>query len=232
MPTIGLITEGPTDFQVLRLFLNGLCGSEAVITPLSPVAQDDGSYPPTGWGNVLRYVGDPEFGDALNNRDFPVDFVVVHLDSDSCEDFTPSVRHVTGNEEEIIHDIKQRLVQEMEQVAPHFWADNSPRILFAITVRSTECWLLPLFFNDNTRTKTENCITSLNFVLRRYNFSIDPKKKQVGYGKLLRLDELKPRNLKHEKVLEISKHNPGFEDFAAQVKALINQPTPTEPEAA
>lgn len=225
MPTIGLITEGPTDLQVLRLLLAGLCGSAYTITELLPVAGADGTYPPTGWTKVLSFIGDPEFDDALNNRDFPIDYVVSHLDSDSCELFMPPIPH-SDDTNDVLTQIQQRLVQLMEAVAPHFYATYAHRILFAVAVRSTECWLLPLFYNDNTRTKTVNCLNSLNAALGRHGITIDKSNKQFGYKALLRRDELKPRKLKRDTILQISAFNPGFADFVAQVETQI---TPKEP---
>ncbi len=224
MPTIGLIAEGPTDLQVLRLMLNGLCGSAYTVTELTPVASDDGTYPPTGWTKVLNYIGDPEFADALSGSDFPVDFVIVHLDTDSSEVFMPPISH-TDNVEDIFTQIQQRLIAEMEAVSPHFYATFAHRIIFALAHRSTECWLLPFFLTNDTRTKTINCLTALNTALRSRNITIDPTRKQVGYRKLLTLDELKPRKLKRDAVVNASGFNPGFGDFVAQVETKIIAPS-------
>ena len=229
MPTIGLITEGPTDLQVLTLFLNGLYGGDFVPTALNPVSNADGTYPPTGWGKVLAYIGSGEFRDALSNRNFPVDLVVVHLDSDSCEDFKPRIPHTDGKDTEVMEQIKQRLIQEIDREAPTFYAANADRIIFAIAVRSTECWLLPLFFSNNTRTKTKNCLGSLNEKLSPKGFSIDKHKKQQGYKELLRQGELKPRKIDHDTVVAISNHNPGFADFVAQIEVRINTDPPGTP---
>lgn len=223
MPTIGLIAEGPTDLQVLRRLLNGLCGNEYTVTELTPVASDDGTYPPTGWTKVLSYIGDPEFADALNGSDFFVDFVVVHVDTDSSELFMPPIPH-TDDAEEVFQQIQQRMITHMENVSPHFYADFAHRIIFALAHRSTECWLLPFFFTNNTRTKTVNCLTALNTALRPRSITIDPNNKQFGYRKLLLLDELKPRKLSRDAVLVASAFNPGFADFAAQVAAKITEP--------
>ena len=43
------------------------------------------------------------------------------------------------------------------------------RLIFAVTVHSIECWLLPLLFDNNKAEKTTGCLSAANHELRRQN---------------------------------------------------------------
>ncbi len=68
-------------------------------------------------------------------------------------------------------------------IGEEFYATFADRILFAVSVDSIECWLLPLYYADNRASKYKNCVDTLNQKLRSDGYTIDHKNDRV-YNKL------------------------------------------------
>ena len=59
-----------------------------------------------------------------------------------------------------------------------FWTNYGDRIIFAISVHSIECWLLPIYFNTQHQKagKITGCLDTLNKILiKQEGFSIHEK---------------------------------------------------------
>lgn len=204
-PTFAIIAEGPSDFVVLRHILAGyFADPNIVVTQLQPVVDDtSGLSSPGGWYEVFRYIGSEKFGGAFERGDF----VIVHIDTDVCEEphFNVSRRHPDGRTrtaDEMLSLTTRRLIHE---IGPTVYEKFQSRIIFAVAIESIECWLLPLYYTDNHRAKQVNCINPLNAALSaREGFSIDVNHKQPKYYfKIV-------KRLKRKDIDACSPHNIGF----------------------
>lgn len=176
-PSFALIAEGPSDHVVLTHFLAAYFQDpDIVANPVQPVSP----HVPGGWTEVLRCCSSPRLAAALVDNDF----VVIQIDTDVCEEtgFAVPRRGPAGADlspDELADAVTALLISRMQPAVYEAFAD---RILFAICVDSIECWLLPLYFKDNKRSKTTHCLTSLNQQLAvQDGFSIDQANKQTRY---------------------------------------------------
>src|SRR5256885_16999826 len=99
MTTIGLITEGVTDQKVIQAILDGFFDPEDVeIRPFLPIYDSTSQHQVESYSNwqlVLDYCSSQRFREALPF----VDYLVVQIDSDKCDDpkfGVPKVRDGTS----------------------------------------------------------------------------------------------------------------------------------------
>lgn len=177
-PRFALIAEGPSDHVVLTHFLAAYFKDpDIVANPLQPPS----SAIPGGWTEVLRYCSSQRVADALVDNDY----VVIQIDTDVCEEVGFDVpRRDPASAKELTPDELAEKVTELliARLPPGVHEKFADRLLFAICVDSIECWLLPLYYTDNRRSKLTHCLGSLNQQLSiQEKFSIDPADKQTRY---------------------------------------------------
>lgn len=223
MPSFAVIAEGPSDFLVLRHVLAGYFSDpDILVTQIQPaVDATSGSSSPGGWFEVYRFLGSSKFVGAFERSDH----VVIHIDTDVCEEphFGVARRRPDGTErsaDELCDLTVERLIREIGAAT---YEALRARIIFAVAVDSIECWLLPLYYADNRRAKTTNCLGTLNAALSsREGFSIDVDKKQVKYYRKI----VKPLG-KRKDLVAHARHNPSFQRFLAALGPLHAAPTDT-----
>ena len=173
LPTIGLITEGETDQYILRHILIGYFNDpDLVVRNLQPTADEtdaDSMSAFGGWVNVFNYC-QPEFLEGALKRN---DFIVIQVDTDVSEQKGFDVAKLDENTKRIpVSDLVVRVIERFKHVfltdfESSFFEKHKNRILFAISVDSIECWLLPLFYSDNAQTSINNCLFKINDYLRK-----------------------------------------------------------------
>lgn len=216
-PTFAVVAEGPTDFLILRRIVASMFSDpDIVVVQLQPaIDETSGASSPGGWFEVLRYIGSERLAGAFERSDF----VIVHIDTDVCEEVRFGVprREGDGRERsvaEMIDLTRQRLIAE---IGEEVWARFQTRVIFAIAVESIECWLLPIYWTDGRRSKTVNCLQSLNEKLSaKEKFSIDPEKSGVQKYYIKILNHWR----KSQEVESASKHNPSFTAFVAALASI------------
>jgi len=217
MPSFALITEGITDQIVIENILLGFAGTvEIDINPLQPLRDEtdlNRIVSPGNWHKVLEYCSSLRFKDALQFNDF----IVVQIDTDVCHDYQVSDRDEEGNELSV-EDMTERIrLFLMQRIGLEFYEKYRPRILFAIAVQSIECWLLPLLYTDDKKSKTKNCLDTLNRALiKQKSFSIDAKNKHPDYYRIVS----EPYS-KHKKLMELYKYNPSLNTFVRSLEESV-----------
>lgn len=210
----GLITEGPTDQTVIKSLLVRFFADPAVkITTVQPNTDStDSANHYGGWKLVLDYCKSPDMTTALEINDF----VVIQIDTDVCEEYCVAKREngTDRSAEEIVERTKGIIV---ECIGTDLYIQYKHKIIFAISYEAIECWLLPLYFSDNNKTKTFNCCEKLNQELTKKGFTIDcANKKPLYYNKICK--EIKRK----EQIVTMSIHNNSFGQFVAQLIAIAN----------
>ncbi len=173
MLTFGLVAEGPTDHAVLKNILYG-CFDDADkekhrAVELQPNldATDTANYQPHGgWTRVFDYCKSTAFYEALTYN--AVDFVIVQIDTDRSFETNFDVPHTNAqgkkhDEATLIELVKQKFIQEINAHNVGFYDEYQDRILFAISIHSLECWLLPIFYDHpKQQSATKNCCYKLS----------------------------------------------------------------------
>lgn len=205
-PTIGIVGEGAADFTVLQYILAGYFRDPDIDPhPLQPIRDATHTFADGGWHQVLEYCQSEQFRGAFADNEY----VIIQIDTDVSEAhpaYNIPHRDATGRLytcDELVKLVQTKLI---EQIGRDFYAAHHARILFAICVHSLECWLLPLYWTDSRRGRTENCLKSLNEQLAKKGFTIHAKEARY-YVKVA-----KPY-AKHSTLREHWKHNPSFKIF-------------------
>lgn len=161
MFNIGIIAEGDTDFVVLQNILIGYFDKDITgyVNQLQPLRGQMG-----GWSRVLSYCETTDFkNDFVDN-----DFMIIQVDTDKSFELPFDVAHEQNgkklNVEELIENVKTRFKKGFESAFGNGFLPNfEHRILFAIAVHETECWLLPLYYpKEKEAENIKNCYETLN----------------------------------------------------------------------
>ena len=169
MPVFGLVSEGVTDQAVLENLLNGFyldsIGDELGFVHAQPISGQGKQRGPGGWEELFKYLACDELAsDIFLNSDY----VVVHVDSDCAGHVNFGVKLHDPNgimrpTADIVTDIKLLIISKMSAA---LYAAFSHKILFAITVHSMECWVLPLFGKRRSSANEVSCERKLAHQLR------------------------------------------------------------------
>ncbi len=209
--TFGLITEGPTDQVVLRNILGRYFKPPVYIRPVQPNIDSTDEVDHFGsWVKVLGYCKSADMKTALKF----FDYVIIQLDTDVCEEYGVQKREGDRviTDDEIVERTKTVIVAH---IGTDLYDQFNQKIVFAISHDSIECWLLPLYFSNNNRTKTFNCCDTLNQELRKRGFTIDcNKKRALEFQKIC-------KEIKNKAIVEnISTHNNSFNQFIQKLATL------------
>lgn len=223
-----IVAEGYTDQLVIQQILLGLfeqADDEPFITFEQPLLDQTSRHrtpEPGGWDQVLKYLQLGKYRQALQfNR-----YLVIHIDTDVSEEYgVPKQRD--GKELEPIELVAATIDRLCSFIDSSILDQHGDRLLFAIAVHSTECWLLPLAIDRSQpqkRAKTVGCLATLDDELRKSNrplLSTADSKNPDAYRAIV-------RDYRKRKVIdEGSKANPSLGAFVAEVaRRNIQIPAP------
>lgn len=212
MVNIGIIAEGDTDFVTLQNILIGYFEKDVTgyVNQLQPKRGQMG-----GWSRVLNYCETTNFkNDFVDN-----DFMIIQVDTDKSFEKPFDVPHELNGKklpvEELIENVKVRFKKGFKSAfGDEFLPNFEHRILFAITVHETECWLLPLHYSKEKEAESiKNCYETLN-------------KKVKGLQKTYKIyDALSDDFTASKKLEKASQANPSFKIFIEnELKIKIPHP--------
>lgn len=221
MPSFALVTEGLTDQIIIANILFGFFNDPDInINPLQPLRDEtdrNRAASPGNWYKVLEYCSSENFRGAFQFNDY----VVVQIDTDVAADYGVSEKDEEGNgfsAQDMVTRVKAVLIARIGQ---EFYGKYASHILFAISVQSVECWLLPLFFSDKKKqSKTINCLNTLNQALKsKRSFSIDPSNKKPQY-----YEDISNEYTKHKRLMALYGSNPSLEVFVNELQKITVVP--------
>ena len=223
MTTFALITEGITDQIMIEYILNGLIKDEVFINPIHPPrdANNDckvakGKF--SNWESVIQFLKSQEILTAIQNTNS--DFVVIQIDTDMGEHKNFGLDlHDENRKYKPILTIVEECIEKLKQSLPsNFPRDKLGKLLFAIPVLSTECWILSLrhFINKNkgyehNNDTIKNCEDDLTQFLERQDSSFE---KKCEVFKVLCKDFRKRKNIE-----SVAQRTPCLQHFVNQVNA-------------
>ena len=158
MTSFALITEGITDQAVLTAILQANYIEEPDINEVQPIRDEtDNSRQGNmaGWEKVLEYCSLEFFAqDFIAN-----DYVIIQIDTDVAEHPNFGISLTKNGVDvatvDLINNVKDLIATKIGEENYKKYKD---RIIFAISVHSVECWLLPFFINDKkAASRVKNC---------------------------------------------------------------------------
>lgn len=174
MLSFALVTEGITDQVLLTSILIGHYGEEPDISEAQPLrdATDEsrqGSF--AGWENVLAYCS----SDLFEQQFYVNDYVIVQIDTDVCghKNFEIDLRSEGKDRatQEIIDAVKNFIIQKID---PSVYEKHKENIIFAISIHSLECWLLPAYGKTEIeKKKIRKCELHLAKILERFDIEFE-----------------------------------------------------------
>ena len=220
MVTFGLITEGLTDQIVIENILNGYFNTDDIIVnPLQPERDKDDENKSSygGWTLIFRYCQLKDFREAFQFNEY----VIIQIDTDVSEEYGIPKQDENGelSPETLIEKVKEKFEG---LIGKEFYQKNYDKIIFAIAVHSIECWLLPLYYQDNKKKKIKNCLGTLNQALKtKEKFTIDKKKPNYYH-------RISGKYCDNKVLMKFYKHNPSLKVFIQEIETRnieINSPS-------
>lgn len=219
MASIALICEGASEVKMLTYIVTRYLGDEIVVNAIQPTLTQKGRQANEGgWLEVLNHCND----ETINAVFATNDYLVIQIDTDACTQANYNVNVYDENNRKVADDIlydrvKNRLLKDLTTETQTKYAH---RILFAICINETECWLLPLYYENDTKKRcaTTNCIYILNQRLQTEGMGVPDKEKNTPeaiqvYNKVL-------KNLKKKDIPRIAQYNYGFQKFVEQMNGI------------
>ena len=215
MISFGLVTEGITDQEIISNILFGYFNNpDLVIKELQPIRDETDRNKAInfgGWGNLIEYCRSDIFKHSFQN----VDYIIIQIDTDVCEDYKISKKE-NGKDlspEQLIERVAELFI---EIIGDNFFDQYKQKIIFAISVHSIECWLLPIYYSDNKKQKIENCLGTLNNALvKKEGFTIDKNNKVLDYYR-----EISDCFSKRKNLAKYYPQNPSFAIFINKLDEL------------
>lgn len=219
MASIALICEGASEVKMLTYVVTRYLGDEIVVNAIQPALNSNGRQANAGgWLEVLNHCNDETINAAFATNDY----LVIQIDTDACAQVNYDVNIYDDNNRKVADDVlyervRSRLLKDLSAGVQTKYAD---RILFAICINETECWLLPLYYENDAKKRcaTTNCIYILNQKLQTEGLGIPEKDKNSSeavqvYNKVL-------KQLKRKDIPRIAQYNYGFQKFVVQMDKI------------
>ncbi|MFO1103438.1 MAG: hypothetical protein U1E20_11110 [Methylocystis sp.] len=217
MLTFSIVAEGITDQAVLETIINCICQGmvdDVFVNFEQPVrdATDQsrcGSQ--GGWEKVFEYCS---IGERIQGALEHNDFLVIHIDTDCAGHENFDVALTTGGVDRAVAEIVKDVIACIAKHVGVLYEEFEDRIIFAIAVHSTECWLLPLHGKTVAgKKRIKSCEDHLRRELRR---------KSCAYAKDHRTYKIISDGYKRRKNLDAAcGHNESLMMFVAAVDEKI-----------
>lgn len=222
MVSIALICEGASEVKMMTYIVTRYLGDEIVVNAIQPAMTQKGRQASEGgWLEVLNHCND----DIINAAFATNDYLVIQIDTDSCAQVNYDVNVYDENNRKVADDVlyervRSRLFKDLSAGIQTKYAD---RILFAICINETECWLLPLYYENDAKKRcaTTNCIHILNQRLQTEGIGIPDKAKNTPEAIQVYNEVLK--QLKRKDIPKIAQYNYGFQKFVEQMDGIKHQ---------
>ena len=222
MASIALICEGASEVKMLTYIVIRYLGDEIVVNAIQPALTQKGRQANEGgWLEVLNHCND----ETINAVFATNDYLVIQIDTDACTQANYNVNVYDENNRKVADDILYERVKNrlLKDLTTEIQTKYAHRILFAICINETECWLLPLYYENDVKKRcaTTNCIYILNQRLQTEGMGIPDKEKNTPeaiqvYNKVL-------KNLKKKDIPRIAQYNYGFQKFVEQMEEMKHQ---------
>jgi len=215
MTTFGLITEGKTDQIVIENILAGYFDDpDIMVNWLLPLRDETDRHRVenySNWYKVFEYCKSPKFKEALQFNNY----IIVQIDTDVSEEKHYDISKYENGQELEPEELVARVAEKFRGlIGEDFCLRNTEKIIFAISVHSTECWLLPLYLDKKKSGKTKGCLEALNRQMQKTEKSvIDGKRKNPEI-----YEKISKEYCKHKTLMKYYQNNPSLKIFIDEIK--------------
>jgi len=216
MISFGLVTEGLTDQIVIENILAGYFNCPDLdIRQLQPEKDKDNENKSTygGWTLVFKYCKSRDFQEAFQF----IDYIIIQIDTDVSELKHYNIPQQDENGKFTPQPLIEKVIEKFRgAIGDDFYSKYQQKIIFAISVHSIECWLLPLYYTDKKKkSKFKNCLDTLNLqLLKKHEFRIDANSKNPEYYREISVQYRKPKVL-----MKHYAENPCFKNFIEEIQS-------------
>lgn len=222
MASIALICEGVSEIKILSYIINRYMGDDVVVNAIQPslktVHGQEKQDEDGGWLQVLNHCTDEVVKDVMASNEY----LVIQIDTDTCIQTNYNVDIYDENHHKVADNtLYERVCTRLKlNISEEIWSNYSDRILFAICFNETECWLLPLYYENDAKKRcaTNNCIYILNQKLQKDGLGIPEKDKNSSEAVSVYQQILK--KMKRKDIPRIAQYNYGFRKFVEQMDAI------------
>ncbi len=215
MISFGLITEGITDqFVIENILIGYFKGDDEIefreLQPLRDETDENRAKNYGGWCKVIEYCSSSQFKEALLFNDY----LIIQIDTDVSDkpDGYGISHYENGKELSPDKLIEKVMVKFIDLIGKQVYQKHETKIIFAISVHSIECWLLPLYYNDQKKSKVKSCLSTLNQALKKTeDFTINAKNPEY-------YEIISGKYCKHKVLMKYYKENPSLKFFIEEVK--------------
>ncbi len=207
-----LITEGASEHRIIRhIILKYFREYDPDINQIQPKLINEKQITIGGWNEVLKYCERKELKDILVENDY----LIIQIDTDQSQQEPFSINHSNYDNsiktsDQLYHEVCDKLRNLMSSNLNN---EDFNKVIFAVCIHTTECWLLPIYYANNQRNATTTCISRLNTALRRQNIpTISPNNKNSVNS--IRIYEAILRNWRNRNdIAQSAIYNSGFNRF-------------------
>lgn len=216
MLKFGLACEGVTDQATIENILCGFYNDKNLkseikaFQPLFDTTQQkqlEGEY--GGWEILLKFLSSKRFREEVINNSY----MIIQIDTDISEHKNFGVMQNNLSAEELITEVTNKLISTID-TNKVFYDKFKDKIIFAVSIHSLECWILPIYKKYNN-TKVTGCLEALEPKTKNENF----KKSYKNYNNYSKLT--KPF-LKNKELMKIVSKNKSFEIFVSSLPSTIS----------
>jgi hypothetical protein len=207
-----IISEGTTDQIIIDNILAGYFKSGDInIKFLQPSRDETDKNKSTnygGWGLVLQHCQPQNLTKALQLNQY----IIIHIDTDVSQQY--GVAKQNNKDENYVEITIKLVIQKLISIITEdFYSKYHERIIFAIAVECTECWLLPLYAEKDQKGNFNNCLFTLNKALGKKGLPIiEHKKDERNFQKL-------SKDYSKNKIFnECYEANPSFKIFIEEIQ--------------
>ena len=214
-----LITEGPSEHRIIKhIIAKYFKDKEPEINQIQPKIVNEKQETTGGWSEVLKYCERKELKDIFVENDF----LIIQIDTDQSQTKPFDVSHTKPDN--ILKTVDELYVDVVEKlkgfIKPEILEAHSDKIFFAICVHTIECWLLPLYYTNNHKTDTRNCLSTLNTGLRRHNIHTIPTKDKNNPNSIRTYETILRNWSKKQDIIGSAKHNSAFKKFIDSINVI------------
>jgi len=215
-----LITEGVSEYRIVKHIISRYFKDhEPDINQIQPRILNEKQENPGGWNEVLKYCERKDLKNILIENDY----LVIQIDSDQSEIMPFNVAHTKrGGESKTTEELYEEILLRLNGLIQDEIRElHEKKIFFAICIHTIECWLLPLYCDNNHKSDTLNCLGTLNNALYRNNVhKITGSNKNDAHGKKAYAEILSKMKKKIE-ITNAAQHNIGFNKFIESLKSNV-----------
>jgi len=220
-----LITEGISEYNIIKhIVYRYFKDADPNINQIQPKILNNKQESIGGWNEVLKYCERPEIKALLVENDY----LIIQIDTDQSQTKPFEISHSKNGTTKTDAELHEEVTTKLMGLIPNEIKEEHPgKIILAICIHTVECWLLPIYYTDNTNSKTNNCIKALNIQLARKNIPTISETDKNSHNSIKSYSDILSNIKKRKEILEKSKLVYSFSKFTDELERIYNEENPS-----